>query len=118
HWAINLDGGGSSTLVARDFDLNRPVTLNVPSDGTQRYVPDGIGLLSKEGEASPSEGDGDGGGRPAEAGDAGVAEACGGGFSPLFGAGGAAGEGAEGENRPPFLQRATREQRRLGPLSW
>lgn len=48
HWAINLDGGGSSTLVAWDFDLNRPVTLNVPSDGTQRYVPDGIGLFLKE----------------------------------------------------------------------
>lgn len=48
HWAINLDGGGSSTLVAWDFDANRPVTINVPSDGNQRYVPDGIGLFVRE----------------------------------------------------------------------
>ena len=41
HWAINLDGGGSSTLVPWDFDANRPVTINVPSDGNQRYVPTG-----------------------------------------------------------------------------
>lgn len=43
--AINLDGGGSSTLAAWDFEQERVVVLNVPSDGNQRYVPDGIGLF-------------------------------------------------------------------------
>ena len=41
--ALNLDGGGSSTLVARDEDGDRRV-LNSPSDGSQRSVADGIGV--------------------------------------------------------------------------
>jgi exopolysaccharide biosynthesis protein len=36
-WAINLDGGGSSTIVGKDGTV-----LNNPSDGTQRRVPTAI----------------------------------------------------------------------------
>jgi exopolysaccharide biosynthesis protein len=42
--ALNLDGGGSSTMVAK-----RPSgavrVANVPSDGEQRPVPEGIELV-------------------------------------------------------------------------
>ncbi|MEI7912791.1 MAG: phosphodiester glycosidase family protein [Verrucomicrobiota bacterium] len=41
--AINLDGGGSSILLARDAS-GKPVTLNRPSDGSQRPVPIMIGV--------------------------------------------------------------------------
>lgn len=41
--ALNLDGGGSSTLVAADRAGDVRV-LNAPSDGSQRKLPDGIGV--------------------------------------------------------------------------
>lgn len=41
--ALNLDGGGSSTLVAADREGDVRV-LNSPSDGGQRKIPDGIGV--------------------------------------------------------------------------
>jgi exopolysaccharide biosynthesis protein len=41
--ALNLDGGGSSTMAAKD-----PAGIlglrNSPSDGTQRAVPNGLGF--------------------------------------------------------------------------
>ncbi|MEZ5095710.1 MAG: phosphodiester glycosidase family protein [Nocardioides sp.] len=43
--ALNLDGGGSSTLVARDADGVLRV-LNAPSDGVPRKVADGLAVFS------------------------------------------------------------------------
>ncbi|MDP3967040.1 MAG: phosphodiester glycosidase family protein [Nocardioides sp.] len=41
--ALNLDGGGSSTMMARP--AGQPVrTVNQPSDGRQRRVPNGLGF--------------------------------------------------------------------------
>jgi Phosphodiester glycosidase len=42
--ALNLDGGGSSTMVAENRDGRRQV-LNSPSDGRQRAIPDGIAIM-------------------------------------------------------------------------
>jgi hypothetical protein len=44
--AINLDGGGSSTMVARMPGATSVSVRNTPSDGTQRLVPNGIGFVS------------------------------------------------------------------------
>ncbi|MEV0081433.1 phosphodiester glycosidase family protein [Saccharopolyspora sp. NPDC050642] len=44
--AVNLDGGGSSTLAARDPGQPRAVIKNVPSDGVPRAVANGIGVFS------------------------------------------------------------------------
>lgn len=43
--ALNLDGGGSTALAVRDPDLGDVTVLNVPSDGRERYVPDGLGIF-------------------------------------------------------------------------
>src|SRR5690606_33991543 len=43
--ALNLDGGGSSTLAIRRAAGRGVEILNVPSDGQQRYVPDGLGIF-------------------------------------------------------------------------
>jgi len=45
--AVNLDGGGSSTLVARDPGQQAPTVRNVPSDGTERPVSNGIGVFAR-----------------------------------------------------------------------
>ncbi|WP_159079101.1 phosphodiester glycosidase family protein [Plantactinospora sp. BC1] len=44
--AINLDGGGSSTMVARMPGATSVSVRNTPSDGAQRPVPNGIGFVS------------------------------------------------------------------------
>ncbi len=44
--ALNLDGGGSSTLVART-PAGRLRVRNDPSDGQQRRVPNGLGFVSR-----------------------------------------------------------------------
>lgn len=44
--ALNLDGGGSTTLVARNRKGVVKV-LNRPSDGSQRSIPDGIAVLHR-----------------------------------------------------------------------
>lgn len=44
--AINLDGGGSSTLVARTPGAAHPVVQNNPADGGERPVPNGLGLFT------------------------------------------------------------------------
>lgn len=41
--ALNLDGGGSSTMVARDVTGANQV-LNTPSDGAQRWVANGLAV--------------------------------------------------------------------------
>ncbi|GAA2799910.1 phosphodiester glycosidase family protein [Saccharopolyspora taberi] len=45
--AVNLDGGGSTTLVAREEGADRVTVRNNPSDGKERPVANGIGLFSK-----------------------------------------------------------------------
>ncbi|WLD94364.1 phosphodiester glycosidase family protein [Alkalihalobacillus sp. AL-G] len=44
--ALNLDGGGSSTLVARELGRGDINVFNSPSDGGERHVPNGIGIWS------------------------------------------------------------------------
>ncbi|MQA24683.1 MAG: multidrug transporter [Micromonosporaceae bacterium] len=49
HSALNLDGGGSSTLVARQPGSDEPVVENQPADGHERSVPNGLGIFAPEG---------------------------------------------------------------------
>ncbi|MGY4964816.1 phosphodiester glycosidase family protein [Streptomyces albidocamelliae] len=44
--ALNLDGGGSSELVAREGDAGAVSVRNHPSGGAERPVPNGIGIFS------------------------------------------------------------------------
>ncbi|WP_346163421.1 phosphodiester glycosidase family protein [Streptomyces bangladeshensis] len=44
--AFNLDGGGSTELVARDTDDSAVTVRNHPSGGAERPVPNGIGVFS------------------------------------------------------------------------
>lgn len=46
---VNLDGGGSSTLLAREAGEDDLDVENQPSDGYLRSVPDGIGLVADGG---------------------------------------------------------------------
>lgn len=45
--AVNLDGGGSSTLVAREPASGRVAVKNTPSDGHPRAVANGIGVFPR-----------------------------------------------------------------------
>ncbi|WP_286260395.1 phosphodiester glycosidase family protein [Streptomyces graminofaciens] len=45
--AFNLDGGGSTTLVARAPGASTVTVRNHPSGGTERAVPNGIGVFAK-----------------------------------------------------------------------
>ena len=47
---LNLDGGGSTTLVARPLGGDQATLRNTPSDGTQRADPTGIGLFVTPGD--------------------------------------------------------------------
>ncbi|MGO1054365.1 phosphodiester glycosidase family protein [Crossiella sp. CA198] len=47
--ALNLDGGGSSTLLARRPGDSAAGVHNQPSDGGERLVPNGIGLTANRG---------------------------------------------------------------------
>lgn len=42
--AINLDGGGSTTMVVREGETNTLKTVNTPSDGATRSISTGIGV--------------------------------------------------------------------------
>ena len=44
--ALNLDGGGSSTMVGHTA-AGQLAVLNSPSDGQERLVPNGIGIFSR-----------------------------------------------------------------------
>jgi len=50
--AINLDGGGSTTMVSRPLGVNRLEVVNSPSEGVQRKVANAVGVFSV---APPSE---------------------------------------------------------------
>ncbi|GGO64002.1 phosphodiester glycosidase family protein [Nonomuraea cavernae] len=47
--ALNLDGGGSSTLLAREPGSAEAQVENSPSDGGERHVPNGLALYAPEG---------------------------------------------------------------------
>ncbi|MFF8914854.1 phosphodiester glycosidase family protein [Streptomyces sp. NPDC015032] len=47
--ALNLDGGGSSTLVAREPGGDALRVENSPSDGSERTVPNGLALTAPDG---------------------------------------------------------------------
>ncbi|MGK3107306.1 phosphodiester glycosidase family protein [Streptomyces mordarskii] len=47
--ALNLDGGGSSTLVAREPGSDTTRVENSPSDGAERTVPNGLALTAPDG---------------------------------------------------------------------
>ena len=47
--ALNIDGGGSSTMVARMPGKEDAEVVNHPSDGLERSVPNGIGIFVEEG---------------------------------------------------------------------
>ncbi|MFD9455187.1 phosphodiester glycosidase family protein [Streptomyces sp. NPDC059985] len=49
HQALNLDGGGSSTLLASAPGASTPSTENSPSDGSPRPVPNGLVLTAPTG---------------------------------------------------------------------
>ncbi|MEE6257705.1 phosphodiester glycosidase family protein [Plantactinospora sonchi] len=49
HDALNLDGGGSSTLLAREPGQSTVRVENSPSDGSERPVPNGLALFAPEG---------------------------------------------------------------------
>lgn len=44
--ALNLDGGGSTTLVARRLGDFTPSPVNVPKEGRERKIPDAIGIFN------------------------------------------------------------------------
>ena len=44
--AINLDGGGSTTMVAQNFSSSEVTTINKPSNGSLRSVLNGVGVFS------------------------------------------------------------------------
>ncbi|OEJ28296.1 multidrug transporter [Streptomyces agglomeratus] len=49
HSALNLDGGGSSTLIAREPGSDALQVENSPSDGSERTVPNGLALTAPDG---------------------------------------------------------------------
>lgn len=46
HEAINLDGGGSTEMLVKNLGQTSPKIVNVPSDGGERRVHNGIGVIS------------------------------------------------------------------------
>ncbi|MFZ5597623.1 MAG: S-layer homology domain-containing protein [Bacillota bacterium] len=44
--ALNLDGGGSTTIVVRPLGETSPVLVNKPQNGVQRYLPTAVGIFS------------------------------------------------------------------------
>ncbi|GAB3403955.1 phosphodiester glycosidase family protein [Flindersiella endophytica] len=47
--AVNLDGGGSTTIIARKPGATTGRVENVPSDGRERNDPNGLGLFAPKG---------------------------------------------------------------------
>jgi len=48
--AVNLDGGGSTTMVARALGEDDATVRNVPSDGQERSDPNGVGVFVAKGD--------------------------------------------------------------------
>ena len=53
--AINLDGGGSTTMVARRIGEKEITEINTPSEGTERLVANGVGVLNSAPETEKLE---------------------------------------------------------------
>ncbi len=51
--AINLDGGGSTTMVARNNKTSNNEIVNALSDGSQRTIPSGLGIVSSAPKGKP-----------------------------------------------------------------
>jgi exopolysaccharide biosynthesis protein len=51
--AVNLDGGGSTTMIAREPGSATGQVENRPSDGAQRRVPNGLALFAPRGSGKP-----------------------------------------------------------------
>ncbi|MFD4641841.1 phosphodiester glycosidase family protein [Lentzea sp. NPDC058436] len=49
HNALNLDGGGSSTMLAREPGTTGLKLVNTPSDGGERPIPNGLALYAPTG---------------------------------------------------------------------
>ncbi|USX52686.1 phosphodiester glycosidase family protein [Lentzea sp. HUAS12] len=49
HNALNLDGGGSSTMLAREPGTTELELVNTPSDGGERPIPNGLALYAPTG---------------------------------------------------------------------
>ncbi|GAA2276770.1 phosphodiester glycosidase family protein [Glycomyces scopariae] len=54
HTALNLDGGGSSTLIARAPGTVDLVTVNAPSDGAERAVGNALAFTVPAGDGDPA----------------------------------------------------------------
>ncbi|MDB1088512.1 phosphodiester glycosidase family protein [Streptomyces sp. ACA25] len=52
HTALNLDGGGSTTLLARDQGGTGTTLVNSPSDGWDRPVPNGLAVTAPAGSGA------------------------------------------------------------------
>ncbi|WP_165985591.1 phosphodiester glycosidase family protein [Streptomyces sp. YIM 98790] len=52
--ALNLDGGGSATLLAREPGDAAPRLVNSPSDGRERAVPNGLAVTAPTGSGDPA----------------------------------------------------------------
>ncbi len=50
--AINLDGGGSTTMVAKRAGETETSIINTPSGGTQRLVANGVGIVNTSDETN------------------------------------------------------------------
>ncbi len=50
--AVNLDGGGSTTMVARALGAEAATVRNTPSDGQERSDPNGIGVFVEPGDGT------------------------------------------------------------------
>jgi hypothetical protein len=53
--AVNLDGGGSTTMVARALGDPLAAVRNVPSDGSERSDPNGVGVFVEPGSGRVEE---------------------------------------------------------------
>ncbi len=52
--ALELDGGGSTTLVARTAPGGGLSVINAPSDGEERRIPNGVGIFAAPGSGKPT----------------------------------------------------------------
>ena len=54
HNALNLDGGGSTTMMARHPGDEEPIVVNSPSDGEERAVANGLVISAPPGSGRPA----------------------------------------------------------------